>query len=228
MTQSAVLTYFKENFKEKIMKIGADVLLTSSIFAILFLSLFIIFYYQSHKIGERSHKRVIQAELKADQNPDEIKPTWDLARITLEAYFNRNLSQVTAIFWLSTTVMFAGFGIILWGVLLALQNSTSNVNNLPAVVTGLAGVVTELIGATFLFVYRSTIQQAGSYTKTLERINSVGMAMQILDSIPEDAQVDSIKHSTKALLARVLIGQSFNASEDKSQSSSDSSNPQSK
>jgi hypothetical protein len=74
-------------------------------------------------------------------------------------------------------------------------------------------VVTELIGATFLFLYRSTIQQAAGYAKTLERINSVGMAMQILDSIPEEARDDCIKHSAKVLLARALMEQHLNGAE---------------
>ncbi len=158
------------------------------------------------RLEAKSNARISEAESKAEQEPEKAKPAWDLARVTLEAYFNRNLSQVTAIFWLCVIVMFVGFGIIVWGIFLAIQASQSS---LPAIITGLAGVVTELIGATFLFVYRSTMQQAVNYTKTLERINSVGMAMQILDTIPNNAKDDGLKNSTKAAVVKILMQQAY-------------------
>jgi len=162
------------------------------------------------RAAERSNQRVAHAESKAESEPEKIKPAWDLARVTLESYFNRNLSQVTAIFWLCVFVMLVGFGIIIWGTALAIQSPESNVAPL---ITGLAGVVTELIGATFLFVYRSTMQQAINYTKTLERINSVGMAMQILDTISDGAKSDDLKSSTKATVVKMLMQQSFHLTE---------------
>ncbi|MCX6036966.1 MAG: hypothetical protein NTW99_03555, partial [Chloroflexi bacterium] len=60
------------------------------------------------------------------------------------------------------------FAIIIWGITQAVQLPSST---LPAVITGMAGVITELIGATFLLIYRSTMEQAVTYTKTLQRIN---------------------------------------------------------
>lgn len=153
-----------------------------------------------------SVKRIAQAESRVEAQPEKIKPAWDLARVTLESYFNRNLSQVTAIFWLSVTVMFIGFAIIIWGIAQAVQSPNGT---LPAVITGMAGVITELIGATFLFIYRSTMEQAVTYTKTLERINSVGMAMQILDTIPNNAKDDGLKNSTKAVVVKMLMQQAF-------------------
>ncbi len=156
--------------------------------------------------NERVEKRISEAETKAEKEPEKSKPAWDLARVTLESYFNKNLSQVSSIFWLSVIVMFIGFAIIVWGITqaIALPDST-----LPTVVTGLAGVITELIGATFLFLYRSTMEQAVNYTKTLERINSVGMAMQILDTIPNNAKDDGLKNSTKAIVVKMLMQQAY-------------------
>ena len=69
------------------------------------------------------------------------------------------------------------------------------------------------IGATFLFIYRSTIKQAGSYSETLERMNSVGMAMQILDTIPDGANSDDLKSNTKATLVELLIRQTHQVPE---------------
>jgi hypothetical protein len=68
---------------------------------------------------------------------------------------------------------------------------------------GITGIITEFIGATFLFVYRSTIQQAGTYMQTLESINSVGMAMQILDTISPDST--KLPDQTKAQIVVSLL-----------------------
>lgn len=166
----------------------------------------ILAFIQKNATEKKIRERLSQAELKVEKEPEKAKPAWDLARVTLESYFNKNLNQVTAIFWLSVFVMLAGFGIIVWGIMQAIQTPTSV---LPSIVTGFSGVITELIGATFLFVYRSTMQQALNYTKTLERINSVGMAMQILDTIPEKSEKDNLKESTKALVIKALMQQTF-------------------
>jgi hypothetical protein len=180
--------------------------------------LILIIYYESkyyrrlRGIGSisrqiQSRKIFEDAEQRVKEEPEKIKPLWDLASIKLESYIDRNLKQVTYIFWLCTSVMIIGFIIIAFGIILAMQSPDKP---LVSLITGVSGVVTELIGATFLFVYRSTMQQALSYTKTLERFNSAGMAMYILDSIPDDAQSDSLRNSTKAAVAQMLVKQSFN------------------
>lgn len=151
-----------------------------------------------------SRENLLKAESKVEAEPEKIKPSWDLARITLESYFNRNLNQVTYIFWLSVAVMIIGLVIITWGISQAIQSPKTVT---PAVIASIAGVITEFIGATFLFIYRSTIQQAINYSQTLERINSVGMAMQILDTMPDETKPDDLKNQTKAILVELLVRQ---------------------
>jgi nitrate reductase gamma subunit len=168
-------------------------------------------FLQLIKINQEiARDQVKKAEERLEKEPEKSKPAWDLARLTLETYFNRNLSQVFAIFWLSIIVMTSGFGIIIWGITQAIKAPDST---LPAVITGFAGVTTEIIGATFLIIYRSTMQQASTYTKTLERINSVGMAMQILDTMPNSAKQDTLKNLTKAEVIKMLMRQSFELQE---------------
>jgi nitrate reductase gamma subunit len=158
--------------------------------------------FQIRAESKQTSERLTVAESKVEREPDKARFAWDLARITLESYFNRNLRQVSAIFYLSAAVMLVGVGIITWGITQAIQRPDST---LPAVITGLSGVVTELIGATFLFLYRSTMQQAASYTRTLERINSVGMAMQILDTMPGGDTEGCLKNNVKAEVVRMLM-----------------------
>ncbi|MFM6131193.1 MAG: element excision factor XisI family protein [Sphaerospermopsis kisseleviana] len=160
------------------------------------------------------------AEQRAKENPDKIKPAWDIANSTLSAYFNRNLKQVDWIFRLSVAVMLLGLGLVGVGIALAYQKPE---NITVAIVGGIAGVITQFIGATFLFIYKSTISQANKYTETLERINSVGMAMQILDGISEQERVDSTEKlvSAKIEIAKLLLAKSQENKENSSNNHTD-------
>ena len=52
-------------------------------------------------------------------------------------------------------------------------------------------------------IYKSTMAQANQFMAILERINTVGMAIQVLDTIPND-QVE-LKATTKAEIIRLLL-----------------------
>jgi hypothetical protein len=146
-------------------------------------------------------KRIEDIERRADEEPEKTKFAWDLARTKLEAYFDRNLSQVGMIFGAAIIVMFIGFGFVVWGVELiyARPNDVK-----PALVASVSGVITQFIGATFIFIYRSTMAQANRFMEVLERINTVGMAVQLLDGIP-DAE-NQLKNQTRAEIIRLLLG----------------------
>jgi hypothetical protein len=71
-----------------------------------------------------------------------------------------------------------------------------------------AGVITEFIAATFMLVYKATMQQANTYVAILARINTVGMAIQIVESISKDyAGLTEIRASmAKSLLESLRSG----------------------
>jgi TRADD-N domain-containing protein len=72
-----------------------------------------------------------------------------------------------------------------------------------AKVAALSGIITQFIGATFLVIHRSTMAQANEFMTVLERINTVGMAVQVLDSIPETNA--ALKDKTRAEIVRLLL-----------------------
>jgi nitrate reductase gamma subunit len=168
------------------------------------LILAIVVLVQRKQGEKKTGRRIADMESRANSEPGKTKPAWDVARVTLEEYFNRNLNQLAEIFWLSVIVMVFGFGIILLGVR---QSILSPDKVSAALITALSGVLTEFIGATFLVLYRSIMKQALQYTTCLERMNSVGMAMQILDTIPDNAAADSLKDSTKVEVVKMLMQQ---------------------
>ena len=63
----------------------------------------------------------------------------------------------------------------------ASKENLNSIKSLPPIIAAFSGIITEFIGATFLFIYRSTMQQATNYSKTLERINSVGRVVVAAD-----------------------------------------------
>jgi hypothetical protein len=160
------------------------------------------YYFNARQIVLREvyERKIDEIEIKAEQQPERTRFAWDIASIKLEAYFNRNLAQVNLIFWISVGVMAVGFGFILFGIS---RSMTKPDVITPSYIAAIAGIITELIGATFMLIYRSTMKQASTYMATLERINSVGMAVQILDSI--SAEDVELKNFTKSELVKLLL-----------------------
>ncbi len=179
----------------------------------------IYWYFKSekteYKISRIAEQAYIFAQETHKEQPEKSKPVWDMAQLTLEIYFHRNLNQIRWIFYLSMVVMSLGFLLILYGVALGYQNPKENW--MIAGIGGVSGIITEFVGATFLFVYKSSIQQANRYTEILERMNFVGMAMQMLDGVTEENKnsdkslhersIDSLRDAkiemAKALLAKL-------------------------
>jgi len=166
--------------------------------ALLFVFLCVAFFAVDNSLRRLSR----QTEKQLSQAQAETRVAWASARIKLEDYLTRNLIQVKLVFWVAVCVMATGFGFVLQGVFIAIRNP-DHVS--PAALAVLSGMVTQFIGATFLVIYRSTMQQASDFMKILERINTVGMAVDELDRIP-DAQL-ALKNEVRARLVELLVSQ---------------------
>lgn len=131
-------------------------------------------YVASKRAREKeavAEKKIEQIETKAEKEPEKTRFAWDLARVKLEAYFDRNLSQVRMIFYVAVGVMVIGFAFILWGVAIAIRKPEFIKTSYSAAISG---IITEFIGVTFMVIYRSTMAQANQFMEVLERINTVG------------------------------------------------------
>ncbi|MGJ7530863.1 TRADD-N-associated membrane domain-containing protein [Variovorax sp. GB1P17] len=139
-------------------------------------------------------------EERAREHPEKPQLAWDLARTKLESYLDRNLSQVRSIYWLTLLVMLFGFGFVMYGLFQASQDSAK----LPvSLIAAAAGVIISFIGGSFLLVFRSILAESRGYVTVLERINAVGMAVQVIANTP-DSNAD-LKHATTANLAKQLL-----------------------
>jgi MFS family permease len=159
-----------------------------------------------------TNKQITDSKAKLmEEASDTIQPAWDLALATLTQYWQRNTAQNRSIFVVSVLAIAAGFCVMLVGVWAAL-NSPASTNSIAAAgIVSLGGVLTQFIGATFLVMYKSTLQQMTRFNATLAAINSVGMAWYVLQAMDESTPDEkSLKNQTLARLAISIVGRQSN------------------
>lgn len=157
--------------------------------------------YQNLLEEEARKSKIERVEEIVREHPEKPQLAWDLARTKLESYLDRNLAQVQSIYWLTLFVMLVGFGFILYGLYYAFQTP----DRLPvAIVASASGVIVSFIGGSLLIVYRSILSQSKDYVSVLERINAVGMAVQVISSIPEANE--ALRSQATADLGKQLLG----------------------
>jgi hypothetical protein len=156
--------------------------------------------YQSLLERQARQDKIEIVEERAREHPEKPQLAWDLARTKLESYLDRNLAQVRSIYWLTLLVMVCGFGFIVYGLYEAFQSP----DRLPvSIVASASGVIVSFIGGSLLLVYRSILAQSKDYVTVLERINAVGMAVQVIASISDTGQ--ELRNTTTAELAKQLL-----------------------
>ncbi len=149
---------------------------------------------------EKRSEKIESLEEEVKANPKETLTAWELAKLNLQGYLDKNLKQVSSIFYLTVFVMLIGFSLIIYGVYRAFENPEM-LN--PSILVSCSGLIVNFIGASFLMIYRSTMNQAKNYVEVLERINAVGMSIQILESI-DDTKTE-LKDKTTADIAKELL-----------------------
>jgi hypothetical protein len=173
---------------------------TAVIVAILGLVLTITRWAMEGREIKTQQDRLEAATKEANDNPEKPQLAWEAGRATLEKYLNRNLAQVRTIATLTYIVMFGGFGMIMYGLFEAF---TDPAKLKVSIVSSASGVLVSFIGGSFLLVYRSLLAQSRDYLIVLERINGVGMAVAVIESIPDENA--KLKHETTAELAKNLL-----------------------
>jgi len=175
-----------------LVQIGADSELffrpvANLISAALALPAILVLFFAGASVAEEriteQRNEIKEAEQRLRSDPDKATNAWEVARLNLQSYIDRNLSQVSWIFGLIALVMMGGFILVVVGVV----EVWSDPARLPSsIVAAGSGIVIQFISATFLFVYKSTNEQARDYVEMLERINAVGMSAQLLEGLAEE------------------------------------------
>lgn len=177
----------------------------------------ILYYYDKIIKKQRRENDLRQKEKeigeKLTEVPLNVQSVWDLAQFNLEKYFEINYSQIKSIYRISVGILITGFFIIVSGIAVSFIKPQVMV---IAYLTSITGLLTEFIGATVMFIYRSTMRQGADHVKTLEKINSVGMSIHIVDSMDEAIGKNDVtlKNNTKSEIAKMTLN--MNILKDKS------------
>jgi hypothetical protein len=153
------------------------------------------------KVGDNV---VADARNRREKNPKENFPFIQEVYGYLMEHIDNNIKQNKNVFRLTIVIIIAGFFMIAYGIigLGDMSDDSLPAQSLPAVI---AGVLTEFIAATILFVYQSVFRQTENYFRALERLTAIGMAIRILDDITDDPTNAELKSTTKASVAKLLI-----------------------
>ncbi|WP_322067333.1 TRADD-N-associated membrane domain-containing protein [Burkholderia ubonensis] len=123
----------------------------------------------------------------------------------LEGYLAQSRLQAQSTFGMCKRVAYAGFGIVVIAVILAIISSWKNFNNglTIAQLTGLAGVVTQLISAIFFFLYNRTLQQFNTSQDKLVSAQEMAISLMAVGAITDVVKRDDVSvEVVKLLLAR--------------------------
>jgi len=155
-------------------------------------------------LKEEEEKRLRTAVSKVEQFPQKASPAWELAGANLQSYFSSNIAQVRQVFYVAVGAMLVGFAFVLFGVYEQITFAQLDPKNIapPAWIASISGIITEFVGATFMIIYRSTMTQATEFVSVLNRINTAGIALRVLDQIPEE---DPRKNPAREQLISLLL-----------------------
>lgn len=178
----------KQLFQSELTSLQLNKILSRSIYIIFFTVSLFFLCFGIFMIIVMSVKK-INLDIKNIATPIEEK-------ISLEDYYRVNLSQIQIIFNFSVAAMIAGFFLIivslLWSMIIVVNkpqnNQQSSTNYIPSVVGAVSGMIGNFIGATFLFLYKSAVEQSSKYSQFLERDNSLKLAQSLLEDIKSKAE----------------------------------------
>lgn len=118
------------------------------------------------------------------------------AAVHIDAYYNQR--HLAWSFWASLTALIIGLVVLVVGVGLALAGYASAIS----VATTAGGVLTQLIGAGFFFLYTRSLKQLNVFYATLVQHDDIVFAYNLTNLIREELKASVIDSMINTLLAR--------------------------
>ena len=171
------------------------------IFVILIIIIILVLnVIQTEKEKNIVDQKIDKAEATLESNPNETNAAWNVAKLKIEKYIDKNISQINSIYNISISIIGIGFLIIIAGII-AIYIGRDNTGSIVIIISGL---LTNFIGSTILIIQRNVFIQAKEYLTALERINAVGMCVQIVDLIEEKVETTK-RDDAKANIAKQIL-----------------------
>lgn len=145
-------------------------------------------------------ERLFNERNELNEKIKEESNVMDVIRINLnqlDEYFTINKVQAKNSYSFSVTMIVIGFGVIITGVLLWLYGKlTLNV----MVISTLAGVIAEFIGATSLLLYKESTKQIQLFFDKLTYLQHVMLAIELAEKLPDNSKTEQISSIITSLI----------------------------
>lgn len=152
---------------------------------------------------------VEEAKLAAEQTgqyPATNTTFWNEHFNRQQQYILVNLRQNQGVFLLAISMIVFGLALICFGLvqdfLFSRPGDTDTIWN-GSWAAIIAGLISQFFAGTILVVFKSVFQQTTDYYKSVERMASIGIAMNMLDTLPTGDS--ELKSRILANIARVVL-----------------------
>lgn len=134
------------------------------------------------------------------EKPENVDLQIDLSRKIFNRYYERNLRSSGWLLMITACVIVAGICLIGYGIIIVYNDPEKlSYSAIPV----LGGAVTTFIGSTLLVVNKSLMDQGKEYAESLQRVNNIGIALSILESISSDEKDHRADISKKIVMALI-------------------------
>jgi nitrogen fixation/metabolism regulation signal transduction histidine kinase len=147
------------------------------------------------KIAAR--KQIFEEKIEAQKDKPRILDIIQLNLSQLNEYYTINKSQSKHVYGFSIFMIFVGFLLIVIAVVLGLMAS-SRIS--VTLIIGIAGLLSEFIGATSLNLYKESNKHVNEFLERLTYLQKVMLAIELVDRISENKQEEQLSGIITSLM----------------------------
>lgn len=155
----------------------------------------IIFVYFASKRRAKERKK-IEDTIKNLEKPSKEKDLFSetikickISQMELEKQFLQASQSSLLIFYISVTVILTSLGGLVYATNLALNKEKIDI----AILMAIGSIITQFVGATFMYMYKNSILQINENIKVLEKFSKMGIALEILNTIEDCSEIKNAK-----------------------------------
>lgn len=152
----------------------------------------------SEMLGEiTKRKQTLEEKIDAQKDKPRIQDIIQLNLSQLNEYYTINKSQSKRAYEFSIFMIFVGFLLIVTAVILgfAVPSRISVI-----LIIGIAGLLSEFIGATSLNLYKESNKHVNEFLERLTYLQKVMLAIELVDRISEDKKEEQLSNIISSLM----------------------------
>lgn len=142
-------------------------------------------------------KQTLEEKIDAQKDKPHVQDIIQLNLSQLNEYYTINKSQSKSAYNFSFFMIFVGFFFIIFAVILGFAIPTQ----IPiTLIIGIAGLLSEFIGATALNMYKESTKHVNEFLERLTYLQKVMLAIELVDRISESKKEDQLSNIISSLM----------------------------